>query len=373
MKKVLAFLAVMMPAIVLAAPSVSFVETVDTEFNRYKVSAAKGSDQVVAKKEAARAATLFAALQLTGDDTEKSRLESTKATWLDMADEVGRVGRVLKVMWEGDDAVIDVIVDVNVKTLRRKLEAKALIAKATDVADALGNPTILIMPEGSDGRKVNPAESFIVDRIASFFTQKKYDLVDKGAIENVTNMTKAMEAIDGVFDDPIAEVAALTGADIYITYKAGITANVKASASIKAFETTTGRLLAAATGESRHYPAGYAHMDAIREAVSDGIPKIFEDISGYWAEDMKKGKKYMITISGDFSDRDAYKAVVKGVKKMGKMKWNVKTKQKLSGVLRTTGDSDDIEFDLEDIIKDAGFDNPSLVANTRGTLIFRAE
>jgi hypothetical protein len=363
---------VLFPLAARAGGTVAFVETVDNEFNRYKVSASEGKDQEAAKKGAAESAILFAALQLTGSDEEKSRIEGMKDSFV-KNEALAKVGRVLKTMFFDGGIKIDVLVDVNVKELRRKLETASLIKKATDLADEVGNPVILIAPEGSDGRKIQPAEKFIIDRIASFFTQRKYEIVDAGAMKNIGEMQKAVNAIEGVIDDPIAQVASIVGADIYVTYTAGQTAVVKASASIKAFETTTARLLASATGESRQYPAGTAVVDAVREAVSDAVPKTFEDLSGYWHEQAAKGKTYLVSIAGDMSDRERQKALRKALGEVGKTKFDTKTANRMAGTVKALGSADDVEEAIEDAIKNAGFNNVKMVLSNRQMFMFSVQ
>ena len=354
------------------ATTVLFVETVDTTFNRYRVSEAIGKDHDAAKLVAIQSAVVFAALQLTGSEEEKARLEGMRSSFESWED-IGIAERVLKVLFVKDGVKLDVVVKINVKELRRKLEAAHLITKGTDLAEKLGNPSILIAPEGSDGRQIAPAQRYIVDTLASFFTQQKYDLVDAGAMRNLSNMQGAVTAIEGVLDDPIAQIASLIGADIYVTFSAGLTQTVKASASLKAYETTTAKLIASATGESSHYPAGYPAEDAVREAVNDGVPKMFEDLSGYWHDDIAKGRKYLFSIAGDLSNREQQKALRKELEEVGDLRLTVKTAQRFSGTVRAKGSSDDVEEKIEDAITAAGFSQVKLVLSTRQMFIFAVE
>ena len=111
-------------------------------------------------------------------------------------------------------------------------------------------------------------------------------------------------------------------------------------------------------------------MDAAREAVSDAIPKVLEDISGYWHEDVRKGRKYVISISGDLSDRAAVRALKRNLRDLGRLKVNVQTKKKLSCVLRAQGQPDEIQDAVQDAIADAGFESVELVLANRQLLIF---
>jgi hypothetical protein len=361
------------PTLAAALPVAQFVETVDTDFQRFRVSDAEGPNLTAAKKEAMVEALFFAAKQLTGSDDEKSAIEARRAAIARYTD-LARAGRVLKTIFRGESPVVDILIDVNVKELRRKLEQDGTIKKQADLAESVGAPQILVVPEGYDpSKRIDPAKQFLTDRIASFLTQRKFDMVDANALKNVNDITAAVHAIDGVVNDPIAEVANVVGADIYITYTAGITANVQASASVKAYEATTGRLLASATGQSRQYPAGTAEMNALTEAVSDSMPKLFEDVSGYWHEDVAKGRKYMFSVSGDFSQRDRQKALKRALDKLGDVKISVKTANKVAGVVRSRKSADDVEDAIEDGLKDAGFASPALTLSNRALFIFKAQ
>jgi hypothetical protein len=204
-------------------------------------------------------------------------------------------------------------------------------------------------------------------------TQRKYDMVDANALKNLQGIKDGVHAVSGVITDPVAEIAAVVGADIYVTFTWGLTQNVKASASVKAYETTTAKLLASATGESRLYPSGTPPMDAIREAASDGIPKLFEDISGYWHEDAAKGKKYVFSIAGNFSDREKSKAIRKALQEIGEVKFSSKTASKIDGVLRSKKGPDDVEDAIDDAIKEAGFSKSKLTLSNRALFVFSVE
>jgi len=354
------------------ASTVQFIEVLDNNYNRYRVNGAEGKDQEAAKDIAVMDAIVFAAKELTGSDDEKRAIELARPV-LEKFKDLARKGRVLNVVFVKGGVRIDVVIEVNVKELRRKLEEAGLIAKAQELAEQLGNPVVLILPEGSDGKKITSEQQIIIDRIASFFTQQKYDLADLSGMKNLQEMTKATEALSGVLPDPVAEIATLVGADIYVTFTAGISGQVMANASIKAYETTTAKLLASATGQSRRYPYGHPEMDAVLEAVSDAVPKVFEDISGYWHEQVSKGRFYTFVISGNLGDREKQKALREALKDIGTVKFNVKTQQKFAGTIRTTKDADAVEDAIEDAIKDAGYRNVQLVVSNRALFIFRVE
>lgn len=359
---------------VFAAPSAEFVEVSgsNAEREKYKVSGAEGADLDAAKKAAIGEALVFAAKRLTGSEKEKQEIQKRRGK-ISSLQNLAKVGKVTKTTFNGERPIIDVLIDVNVKDLRIQLETDKVISSASDMSDAVGNPTILVLPDGyKPGQKYSDAQQFVSDRIAEFLTQRKFEMVDPKAMSELQERTAAAQALDGVVTDPIAELASLVGADIYITYVAGFTAEVKSSASVKAFETTTARLIASATGESRQYASGKPRMDVIREAVSDCVPKALENISGYWHEDIKKGRKYVFSIAGNFSDRDKQKQIRKGLEELGDVKFDVKTAQKLGGTIRSKKKSDDVDEGIGDVIQDAGFKAKVILSN-RSTFIYKAE
>ncbi|MFC2150467.1 DUF6175 family protein, partial [Calditrichota bacterium] len=79
----------------------------------------------------------------------------------------------------------------------------------------------------------------------------------------------------------------------------------KASASVRAYETTTARLLGTETGYSPS--AASAPMALIENAVNDAIDKVLSRIMAYWKEDMERGVQYKLVVSVDpgFSKSEA--------------------------------------------------------------------
>ena len=114
-------------------------------------------------------------------------------------------------------------------------------------------------------------------------------------------------------------------------------------------------------------------MSALTEAVSDAMPKLFEDVSGYWHEDAAKGRRFLFSITGDFSQRDRQKALKKSLEAVGDVKMTVKTANKMAGTVRSRKSADDVEDALEDAIKDAGFSSPKLTMSSRALFIYKAQ
>ena len=97
--------------------------------------------------------------------------------------------------------------------------------------------------------------------------------------------------------DPAYQLALAMGTDIYFVY-AGQVTNGKASVSVKAYETTTGRLLGTETGYSATRP-GSSMEPLVEEAVSDAVDKVLQRVRNYWAADLKSGIQYRLVLRFD--------------------------------------------------------------------------
>ena len=108
-------------------------------------------------------------------------------------------------------------------------------------------------------------------------------------------------------DDYAYQLALSIGSDIYIEFsgieeKAGYGTN-KYAASVRAYETTTSRLLGAETGYSQARKGEL--MLCVEEAMNDAVDKVLARIASYWKEDLNQGVQYklVLNMASDF-DKD---------------------------------------------------------------------
>ena len=133
-------------------------------------------------------------------------------------------------------------------------------------------------------------------------TARRYDVLAPDQASGVNDLVSASQSLKDVSEDASYMLALSVGADVYITYnittesrKVGSTTVKKAAVGVRAYETTTARLLGTETGYSVERPS----MDAvvIEEGINDAIEKVLARINAYWKEDLNRGVQYKVIIS----------------------------------------------------------------------------
>ena len=115
----------------------------------------------------------------------------------------------------------------------------------------------------------------------------------------LNTITKKQLSIENTKADPSYELALSLGSDVYIDFNiAEADAEYdtkKYSATLRAFETSTGRLLGSETGYSQAR-RGDDYVST-EEAVLQALPNLLSRVSNYWKADMLKGIQYKTIIS----------------------------------------------------------------------------
>jgi len=195
-------------------------------------------------------------------------------------------------------------VRVDKRKIKEYLVQKQVIISKDELTDAVGTPYIMVIPEAAKG--VNPLDLLSNNLLAkagaaaieSYLTAREYDVLVPEASNVLNQISKMSSDLAGVDEDPIAKINRIIGSDIYITYLTVITKGSngtrKASVTVKAYETTTGRLLGSETGYS---PSLKINSDQalIENAIGDAINNVLSRVQNYWKKDLKKGLQYKLT------------------------------------------------------------------------------
>ncbi len=219
---------------------------------------------------------------------------------------------------DGNALRIKRVMRLNTRLIQESLvDLGVLVAKA-DLAALLGLPNIMVLPEAPKGK--NPLDLLRNDAtlkkgaevIESYLTARRYDVLAPDQASGVNDLVSASQSLKDVSEDASYMLALSVGADVYITYnvttesrKVGSTTVKKAAVGVRAYETTTARLLGTETGYSAERPS----MDAvvIEEGINDAIEKVLARINAYWKEDLNRGIQYKVIISVD-TDYEAEEA-----------------------------------------------------------------
>ena len=229
---------------------------------------------------------------------------------------------------------------INRAAMMQFLIDRKVIEKLEDITEELGLPTLMALPEVKPG--MNPMEELRSNAtlkqgasvIESYLTQKRYNVIAPEQAAQIYEQQKAQLSIKGYEEDLSYMIALSVGSDIYVSYtitvdtrKVGSTDVRKASVSVRAYETTTARLLGVETGYSEESAAPSAAL--VEAAVTNALNNVISRINSYWQEDLKNGVQYKIifSITGEFDEDTKYDiadAAAKTLKKIaGRTKENV--------------------------------------------------
>ncbi|OGJ94171.1 MAG: hypothetical protein A2350_04685 [Candidatus Raymondbacteria bacterium RifOxyB12_full_50_8] len=197
---------------------------------------------------------------------------------------------------------------VNKQKLTDDLAAKNVIVSKDALASAQGNPVIMVIPETPKGQTpmqvfdTNPLARHAAAVIESYLTARTYEVAVPRAAEQLADQSKMQAEVKGAEEDIAYQIALALGSDVYIIF-AGTVTNGKASVQVKAYETTTARLLGTETGYSKTR-AGAAMEPLVEEAINDAIDKVLARVSAYWTKDLNDGIQYKLifNITSGFDD-----------------------------------------------------------------------
>ncbi|RJP81450.1 MAG: hypothetical protein C4524_01815 [Candidatus Zixiibacteriota bacterium] len=314
-----------------------------------------GKKQEMAALEDARKSAVYFVLYMGTDpllstDDERRRFD-------DVAESFFEINNVMKYLaWEseeysqrvktadGKQTRIEKSFRINVGLLREDLISRGVLMATADLTAELGNPQLLVIPEVPRGG--NPLEEMeqrpevkqAARAIESYLTARRYEVIVPEQQDFLNNYGETMQMISSSDEDLAYRIALAVGSDVYITYTVdlerryqGSSEVKKAMVTVRAFETTTARLLGTETGYSFERPS--ADEVVTEEAIHDAIDKVLARINAYWKEDLQRGVQYKVvfTITGKFDRRqieaiqDALADVIAGVSNRNKE--NVATDQ----------------------------------------------
>jgi hypothetical protein len=189
-------------------------------------------------------------------------------------------------------------VRVNKKQLTDDLAAQGIVSSSRELSDAIGMPTIMVIPEVPKSQtplqvfEANPLAKHAAAVIESYLTARKYDVVVPQSIDQINEMTRMQGDIKSAEEDMGYQLALALGSDVYIVFSGMVYAQNKVTLQIKAYETTTGRLLGTETGYSASRPGPAEPL--VEEAINSAIDKVLQRLVNYWQDDVKKGIQYKL-------------------------------------------------------------------------------
>jgi hypothetical protein len=201
---------------------------------------------------------------------------------------------------------------VNKALLTKDLEARNIIAARADLAETIGNPFIMVLPAVRKGKspidalRTNPAYKHAAAVVESYLTARQYDVIVPEQQESLESLNAALMDLGDQEEDYAYQLALSVGSDVYIEFS-GLEEDAgygtkKYALTVRAYETTTARLLGTETGYSRGRKGEL--MVSVEEAVNDAIDKVLSRVTEYWKKDVDKGIQYKLifNLSTDFDE-----------------------------------------------------------------------
>lgn len=191
--------------------------------------------------------------------------------------------------------------------INREMVRKWLIDTCGFLPPPEYQPTIMVFPKVKKGE--NPISLLYNDPhnvqgsavIESHLTSsgKFKDVLVPSQEMQLQQIKEAMNVVKDVKDDYAYMIALNIGSDLYITFsidfvskKVGSTVTKKCEVTVRAYETTTSRLLGSETGYSQYRSASEGSL--IEEAIKDAIDRVITRIFTYWKDDLKRGYQYRL-------------------------------------------------------------------------------
>jgi len=205
---------------------------------------------------------------------------------------------------------------LNKELILRDLEQAGIISSRSELSDALGRPQLMVIPLVAKGQsplelmRGDPTAKHSASVIESHLTAKQYDVLAAQQLSQLDKLVEVQSLSSGGESDISYQLALSIGSDIYITY-AGAWEDTayntqRYSITVRAFETTSGRLLGSETGYSNGRQG--ESMISVEEAINGAIDAVLSRIDSYWRDDLRRGVQYklILSVSSSYSSDEAF-------------------------------------------------------------------
>ncbi len=286
------------------------------------------------------------------------------------------------VRWESDIkdkrikgvyTLVTILVKLDKGLLEEDLKRRNVIKGTEDILEEVGYPTIYVAYTDNKGKVA-------ATTIQEYLQDRGFEVFVKSGSEKVDKIIKEISSLEGMADPHFA-LALQTGSDILIKVDvvtasrrvSGVRVD-KASVTVQAYQSTTGKLLASSTGYSPERKVTDI-SSVIQEAAQDAADKITFQIKKEWTKVIRRGRPFKIIIMAEGNANVIDENVYEALKELSK------------GRIRRTASGKNIftylvyvkdinnAFELYRLLKDryGGFGRLEKVMDTGYILILKAE
>ena len=210
---------------------------------------------------------------------------------------------------DGEGVKVFLKLKVNTDFLRQLLEENLVIFSKQELVSELGYPQIMVLPVGDNNQSPlqlltdSKNDQHAAGVVESYLTAKLYDVIIPSQLDDINQMVGAIKQVKNIKQDAVYQLALSIGSDIYLEYSIGQSKSAydtdQMAVTLRAYETTTGRLLATQTGYSK--PRVGELFLSIEEALLSALGSVEQRILKYWEEDLNRGVQYKViaTVVGE--------------------------------------------------------------------------
>ncbi|MEK9657076.1 MAG: hypothetical protein VW378_01730 [bacterium] len=226
--------------------------------------------------------------------------DETISRWISDSEDIPDKKVLLK---RGTGVKVSITLKINREELRKYLELESILEKRQTIFEKIGYPQIMVISRSdmttstnqiTEGKKQNHAASVIESSLSA----KGYDVIVPTQKQFLQQLNQKQFTVSGHSQDMSYELAQSIGCDIYIQVEIAESQSdyntKKIAATLKAYESSTARLLGAETGYSKAR-IGEEHV-SIEEALLEAINNILNRINTYWKADLEKGLRYKVVV-----------------------------------------------------------------------------
>lgn len=229
------------------------------------------------------------------------------------------------------------------------------VVNAQETREQIGNPVVAVTIKWEQTHD-EQWDEFTKSAAAEFLTSRQYNALDlSSGTKNLKALEQKVLSSDNIPIDKKYRAAMMMGADVYVelAMKNDVKGpNVRGVAAVKAYETTTGRLLGSSSSFGREYPLAVAgsQQKTIKESIQGAMEKVLTQVMGYWRSDVPKGNRYYITLAGQLNAveemGDHINLKLRGVPGVANVTCPTITAQRMICTLRYKGDVAELRLNL---------------------------
>jgi len=289
-----------------------------------------GEDVASASKDASLAAIWFV---LYGGDNPLLQLPKEKNAFSMVAEKyyknaskyISYDGGIKSKKIEGGVYKVDKVFRINIALLKSDLASDGIVKSVDAMADNTLLPIIAVVPKDASMSK-DPSYDVLMSAVSEYLQDRDYEVKVIDTNKKTNKLINSALALSGNFD-PLMAKAVEIGSDIYLQVSLEKSSrNVsgqraqKASVSIKAFYTATGKQVGASTGFSEERVVSSFGALA-QEGANDAANKVLDQIKKSWKKETKRGKPFRVVASTnlgasvDDALNDALRASCKSVRR----------------------------------------------------------